>query len=231
MLATGIRTPVGVKVFGRDLTVIERPRPRDRGGDQVRAGHVQRLRRAHHRRLLPGDRAGPRRSWRATASWSATCSRSSPPRSAPRRSRPRSRAASATLSAFAIPRDMRSDPQAIAQRSARAPARTARRSRWARLRRSSWTQGPGLDPDRERAACGLHLRRCARSRSRQLCRRRRKAVVARRSNSRPATTPSGAASSNTTSAPSSGSMIVVPLTLLHHLPAALPELPAHDRNA
>ena len=67
MLATGIRTPVGVKVIGQDLKVIERPRARDRGGDQDRARHVERLRRAHHRRLLPRDRAGPRASSPATA--------------------------------------------------------------------------------------------------------------------------------------------------------------------
>ena len=53
MLSTGIRTPVGVKVFGKDLAEIDRIARADRGGDQNRAGHLERLRRARHRRLLP----------------------------------------------------------------------------------------------------------------------------------------------------------------------------------
>ena len=59
MLATGIRTPVGVKVMGRDLNGDRASGARDRGGDPHGSGHVERLRRAHHGRLLPGDRAGP----------------------------------------------------------------------------------------------------------------------------------------------------------------------------
>ena len=62
MLATGIRTPVGVKVIGQDLDSHREARARDRGGDQDRARHVERLRRAHHRRLLPRHRTGPARA-------------------------------------------------------------------------------------------------------------------------------------------------------------------------
>jgi Cu(I)/Ag(I) efflux system membrane protein CusA/SilA len=72
MLSTGIRTPIGIKVFGKDLDEMEKlAGDRDRG--QGRSRHHQRLRRAHHRRLLPQHRTGSRaagalRSWR-----SATC--------------------------------------------------------------------------------------------------------------------------------------------------------------
>ena len=74
MLSTGIRTPIGVKVFGTDLAEIEQTLARrHRARRARRAGHHQRLRRAPDRRLLPRHRARSRRSWRATASASATC--------------------------------------------------------------------------------------------------------------------------------------------------------------
>ena len=60
MLSTGIRTPVGVKVFGADLAEMEQVCARDRTASQDRARHVERLRRARHRRLLPRHRARPR---------------------------------------------------------------------------------------------------------------------------------------------------------------------------
>ena len=65
MLSTGIRTPVGVKVFGTDLAEMETARAADRGGAQDGARHVERLRRAGDRRLLPrhrADRDGARRA-------------------------------------------------------------------------------------------------------------------------------------------------------------------------
>ena len=59
MLATGIRTPVGIKVLGKDLTEWTCRAPdRNRGPQCPR--HDQRLCRARHRRLLPRYRAGPR---------------------------------------------------------------------------------------------------------------------------------------------------------------------------
>ena len=67
MLATGIRTPVGIKVFGTDLAEMEKRRPPDRGRGEGRARHVERLCRARHRRLLPRYRAGPRWHSAATA--------------------------------------------------------------------------------------------------------------------------------------------------------------------
>ena len=55
MLSTGIRTPIGIKVFGKDLARWRSWPRRSRRGQG--AGHHQRLRRAHHRRLLPQHRA------------------------------------------------------------------------------------------------------------------------------------------------------------------------------
>ena len=59
MLATGIRTPVGIKVFGQDLATIESLARDIERAVEERARHHQRLRRAGDGRLLPGDRSGP----------------------------------------------------------------------------------------------------------------------------------------------------------------------------
>ena len=61
MLATGVRSPLGIKVFGDDLATIENggDRSRARGRDDPR--HAQRLRRALDRRLLPRLRRRARR--------------------------------------------------------------------------------------------------------------------------------------------------------------------------
>ena len=48
-------------------------RQADRAGAEDRARDFIGLCRARHRRLLSRDHAGPRRRWRATASWSRTC--------------------------------------------------------------------------------------------------------------------------------------------------------------
>ena len=73
MLSTGIRTPVGVKVFGKDLAEIEKLARQIEAVIRKRAWHLKRLCRAGYRRLLPQRRSRPRRSSPATASWSATC--------------------------------------------------------------------------------------------------------------------------------------------------------------
>ena len=67
MLSTGIRTPIGIKVFGKDLDEMEKLAREIEAVVKHGARHHQRLRRAHHRRLLPRHRARPRGSWRATA--------------------------------------------------------------------------------------------------------------------------------------------------------------------
>ena len=60
MLSTGIRTPVGVKVFGTDLRRDGTPRARNRTGPQNHSRHVQRLCRARDRRLLSRYRSQSR---------------------------------------------------------------------------------------------------------------------------------------------------------------------------
>ena len=72
MLSTGIRTPVGIKISGADLGVIEKIGLEVEAAVQKVPGHAQRLRRARRRRLLPRLRARSATSWPATASRSTT---------------------------------------------------------------------------------------------------------------------------------------------------------------
>ena len=102
MLATGIRTPVGVKVFGPDLHELERLGDRGRARRAKRARHHKRLRRTARRRPLCRDHARPRGGRALRPCRSATSRKSSRPRSAAPSSRPRSKAASATASSCAI---------------------------------------------------------------------------------------------------------------------------------
>ena len=60
MLATGIRTPIGVKIFGRDLVANGGARAPSRAGAEARARHFERLRGTRHRRLLPRYCSRPR---------------------------------------------------------------------------------------------------------------------------------------------------------------------------
>ena len=53
MLATGIRSQLGIKIFGDDLATIENSAIAIERALAEIAGHAQRLRRPHHRRLLP----------------------------------------------------------------------------------------------------------------------------------------------------------------------------------
>ena len=100
MLATGIRTPVGVKVFGPDLRELERLGDRDRARRQGRARHHQRLRRTAARRPLfeiTPDRAAAARYGLAIGDIQEVIATALGGRS----SRPRSKAASATASSCA----------------------------------------------------------------------------------------------------------------------------------
>ena len=66
MLTTGMRTPVGLKIYGDDLKTIEEI------GAQVESllppvtGHAQRLRRAHRRTATSWTSSGTATSWPAT---------------------------------------------------------------------------------------------------------------------------------------------------------------------
>jgi Cu(I)/Ag(I) efflux system membrane protein CusA/SilA len=96
MLSTGIRTPIGIKVFGKDLGEMEKLAKEIEAVVKASAWHDLGLRRAADGRQLPEHRARPRGSSRATACRWVNCRTSSAPRSAARWSRPRSRAASAS---------------------------------------------------------------------------------------------------------------------------------------
>ena len=77
MLSTGIRTPIGIKVFGPDLEEIATINDQLERSLRDVPGHAQRLRRARARRLLPRLSCRTARRSRATASRVRTCSTSS----------------------------------------------------------------------------------------------------------------------------------------------------------
>lgn len=52
MLATGIRTPIGIKLFGKDLAEMERLAQQIERAVKTVPGLHQRIRRTHYRRLL-----------------------------------------------------------------------------------------------------------------------------------------------------------------------------------
>ena len=67
MLTTGVRTPVGIKVFGEDLNEIERISVAPRGHAAPGAGHPQHVRRAADRSRVRRHRRRTARRSRATA--------------------------------------------------------------------------------------------------------------------------------------------------------------------
>ena len=135
MLATGVRSPLGIQVLGPDLRG-HRPRGApDRGGAAGGAGHAQRLRRADRRRPLPRLR---RRSRRGRALRPERRGRGGRDRDRHRRQdgRPRpSRGASATRSPCATPATFA--PASPTSSGCWSRRRTARRFRSASSRASS----------------------------------------------------------------------------------------------
>ena len=101
MLATGIKSPVGVKVSGQDLAEIERIAGEIERAVKDAAGRELGARRAAHGRALHRHRHRPRPARRATASAWSTCSRSCRRPSAARTSARRSRGCSASRSTCA----------------------------------------------------------------------------------------------------------------------------------
>ena len=171
MLSTGIRTPVGVKVIGTDLAEMEKVARRGRDGPEDGPGHRQRLCRARRRRLLPRNRPRPR---------PAGALRPDDLGRAGRRRRRRSGAEPITTTvegrerytvAIRYPRDLRSDPQAIAK-DVLVAAAGRRHGAARRGGRRPADAGADQHPHRERPARHLHLRRHPRPRSRRLRRRR-----------------------------------------------------------
>ena len=102
MLATGIKSPLGIKVSGNDLAEIERVGAEIERAREGRAGRHLGARRARSPADATSTCASTARPRRATASTSPTCSRWSRRRSAARTSARRSRAGSAFRSTCAI---------------------------------------------------------------------------------------------------------------------------------
>ena len=155
MLSTGIRTPVGVKVFGTDLAEMERLSREIERVLKTVPRHIQRLRRTHHWRLLPRHHAQPRYSRALRPDGRRCAGRDRHVRSAARRSPRRSKGASATPSMSAI----RATCAAIRNPS---PAMCWCRCRMGapcRLVKSpqSTDARADHDPHRERPARDLHL--------------------------------------------------------------------------
>ena len=67
MLTTGVRTPVGIKIYGANIHEIERIGTRDRARAAVGRRHAQRFRRAHRPAATSSISTGSATSWRATA--------------------------------------------------------------------------------------------------------------------------------------------------------------------
>ena len=171
MLSTGIRTPVGVKVFGTDLVEIERLAQAGRAGAEDRAGHVERL-------------CGARSS-------AATTSTSRPTATALARYGLMVGDVQDVI-ATALGGETVTTTVEGRERytvNIRYPARPAQRSRKAiasdvlvpmpgggavplgEVATVALTRGPTIDPHRERPACGLHLCRYPGPRHRRLRRR------------------------------------------------------------
>ena len=172
MLATGIRTPVGVKVFGRDLSEIERLARQIEVAIRTVPGtssaYAERIIGGYYMEIMP-DREQLARYGLTVGDLQDVVASAlgAEPVTTVVEGRERY-----TVS-VRYPRDMRSDPQAIAREvlvplanGASVPLGSVA-TRRARAR-------AGDHPHRERAACGLHLRRCARARP-CLLRRRRQA--------------------------------------------------------
>ncbi len=165
MLSTGMRTPVGIKIFGADLERDPEDRRAARGDRRQGPGHPQRLRRARHRRLLRGHRAAARPARPLRPDHRRGAARDHDRRR--RRERhDHDRGARALLGQHPLPARTARRPRAARARAGRGPrgagdglaagaARAARRHH-ARLR-------AGDDPQRERLPLGVRLRRPGRA--------------------------------------------------------------------
>ena len=199
MLSTGIRTPIGIKVFGKDLDEMERLAKEIEAVVKTGARDHQRVRRTHHRRVLSQHRA---RSRGAGALWArdrrpAGCHRDGAGRRDGDDDRRRTRALrrdgalpAGTALRSATDRQLRSGPH---------DGRGDDSARAAGQGRSG--QGLPRHPHRECAAVRLHLRRHPRPRHRLLRGRGPQGGFRQREVSAGLLRRRGAASSSTWSAP------------------------------
>ena len=102
MLSTGIRTPVGVKVIGKDLAEMEKIAREVEKALKTVAGNRQRLRRTRRRRLLSRDHSRPRPAGALWPDGLGRPGRGGDSARAPSPSPPPSKAANATRSPSAI---------------------------------------------------------------------------------------------------------------------------------
>ena len=146
MLSTGVRTPVGIKIFGADLEEIERIGEQLEAHPARRPGHAQRVRRARDRRLLRGLRAAARRARPLRPHDRARCRTSSMTRDRRRERHHHGRGPRALPRQRPLPAGAARQPgPARGACSCRRPA--APRSRWRSSPTSSSSHGPAMIRD------------------------------------------------------------------------------------
>ena len=187
MLSTGIRTPVGVKVFGTDLAEIEQVARADRSrGPQTVPGtssaYAERVIGGYYLDIVPDRDAA--RPLRPDGRRRAGRDRHRARRRDGDHHRRRPRALHASTSA--IRAICASDPQAIAS-EVLVPLPNGGTVPLGEVAKVSWPAGPTTIRTENGAARRLHLCRYARPRPRRLCRRRAEGGGATASSSRPAT--------------------------------------------
>jgi Cu(I)/Ag(I) efflux system membrane protein CusA/SilA len=155
VLATGIRKPVGVKVIGQDLKVIERLAREIKAALRMVPGTssaFERITGGYYLDIEPAERARPLRPRsRGRAAGGGVRYRRRDGDSG--RRGPRARAVSVRY-----PRDRRSDPHTMA-REVMVPLPSGASIPLRQVRQRQPRVGTGLDPHRGRAARHLHLRR------------------------------------------------------------------------
>ena len=202
MLSTGIRTPVGVKVYGKDLGEMEKLARKIEATIRKVPGTAS----AYAERAISGyylnvdpDRAQLARYGLMIGDVQSVIAMALGAEPVTTTVEGRERY---TVS-IRYPRDYRSTPGSHRHRRADPAAEWRHGAAW-RSRQSQPGPRPVKHPHRGRAARAVHLCRFARPRSRQLCRRRAKGGGGRGRISRRAITRPGAASSNIASAPRRG---------------------------
>ena len=203
MLSTGIRTPVGVKVYGKDLAEMEKLARKIeavlRKVPGTASAYAERAISGYYLNVDP-DRTQLARYGLMVGDVQNVIAMALGAEPVTTTVEGRERY---TVS-IRYPRDYRSRPRSHRHRSAHPPAE--RRHGAARRGRQGQPGARPLEhPHRGRPARALHLRRFARPRPRRLCRRGAEGGGRARSISRPAITSPGAASSNISSAPRRGS--------------------------
>ncbi len=212
MLSTGIRTPVGVKVFGTDLVEMEKLA---RQVEQVlktvpgtSSAYAERVIGGYYLDIVPDRDALARYGLMMQDVQDVVCDRARRPDRHHHGGRPR-----AVHRQYPLPPRSAQRSAVDCQRRA-GPDAERRRGAAGRGRHRQAGARPHHHPHRKRPARGLHLCRHSRPRFRRLCRRRAEGGRRRASRSRPDITSPGAASSNIWSVPTARLKIVVPVTLL-----------------